>query len=76
MFGHGYYGQRPVDQECAKEKFAWWPVRSSFSKKLIWLKEYIELEIYYDDLGRPPLKAQKWSLIYTQHEYFLKKLSN
>jgi hypothetical protein len=63
-----------VEQAC--ERFAWWPVRSSFSGKLIWLKTYTELEIYYDDMGRPPIKSQKWSLIYTQQEYFLKKLTN
>lgn len=62
--------------EQAVERFAWLPVRSSFSNKFIWLKTYTELEIYYDDMGRPPLKARKWSLIYTQHEYFIKKLSN
>lgn len=62
--------------EQAYERFAWWPVRSSFSGKLIWFKTYTELEIYYDDMGRPPIKSQKWSLIYTQQEYFLKKLSN
>jgi hypothetical protein len=57
--------------ETAHEKFAWWPVRSSFSKKLIWFKKYVLLEITYDDMGRPPIKGRSWNLIYTQHEYLL-----
>lgn len=57
--------------EYANEKFAWWPVRSSFSKKLIWFKKYVQLEITYDDMGRPPIKGRSWTLIYTQNEYML-----
>lgn len=57
--------------ETAHEKFAWWPVRSSFSKKLIWLKKYVLLEILFDDMGRPPIKGRSWTLIYTQNEYLL-----
>ena len=57
--------------ETAHEKFAWWPVRSSFSKKLIWFKKYVLLEITYDDMGRPPIKERSWKLIYTQKEYIL-----
>ena len=55
--------------ETAKQRFAVWPVRSSFSQKLIWLQPYIRLEIYYDTAGRPPIKGQSWSLIYTRGEY-------
>ena len=62
--------------EEAVERFAWMPVRSSFSKELIWLSKYVELNIYFDDQGRPPLKGRSWQLIYTPQEYFLKKLSN
>jgi hypothetical protein len=57
--------------EEATEKFAWWPVRSSFSKKQIWLKKYVLLKITYDDMGRPPIKGRSWDLIYTQNEYLL-----
>jgi hypothetical protein len=62
--------------EKAYERFAWWPVRSSFSQELIWMRKYVELHIFFDDQGRPPIKARNWKLIYTSHEYFLKKLSN
>ena len=57
--------------ETPHEKFALWPVRSSFSKKIIWLKKYILLEITYDDMGRPPIKGRSWDLIYTRNEYLL-----
>ena len=55
--------------ERAVERFAWLPVRSSFSKQLIWFNKYIELQIYFDDQGQPPLKSRSWNLIYTPHEY-------
>ena len=61
--------------EQAVERFAWLPVRSSFSKQRIWLSRYVELHIYFDDQGKPPIKGRSWNLIYTQQEYFLKKLS-
>lgn len=57
--------------EHAHEKFAWFPVKSSFSKKWIWFKKYILLEILFDDMGRPPIKGRSWDLIYTQNEYLL-----
>jgi len=53
------------------EKFAWFPVKSSFSKKCIWLKKYIELHIYFDETGRPPIQGRSWILRYTQNEYLL-----
>lgn len=57
--------------EQVNEKFAWWPIRSTFSKKRIWFKKYVELEIFYDDMGRPPVKGRSWNLIYTQQEYLI-----
>jgi len=54
-----------------KERYAWWPVRSTWSKKCIWLKKYWEGDIYYDVMGRPPIKASSWKLIYTENEYLL-----
>lgn len=55
--------------ERGVERFAWLPVRSHFSKKLIWLSRYVELQIYFDDQGQPPRKARNWILIYTPEEY-------
>ena len=58
--------------EKAQEKFAWWPIRSSFGdKKLIWLKKYVRVDVFYDDMGRPPIKERSWHFIYTKNEYLL-----
>ena len=54
-----------------KERYAWWPVRSSWSKKRIWLKKYWHGDIYYDAMGRPPIKENSWKLIYTENEYLM-----
>ena len=53
------------------ERFAWWPVRSTFSKKRIWLKKFWCGEIFYDAMGRPPIKGQSWKLLYTENEYLM-----
>jgi len=53
------------------EYYAWWPVRSSWSKKRIWFKKYHVGEIYYDAMGRPPIKEKSWKLIYTENEYLM-----
>ena len=53
------------------EHYAWRPVRSSYSKKRIWLKKYWKGEIFYDAMGRPPIKERSWKLIYTQNEYLM-----
>ena len=55
--------------EEAYERFAWRPVRSTFNQELIWFKKYIELKIYYDSAGHPPINKDSWSLIYTTSEY-------
>jgi hypothetical protein len=54
-----------------KEHYAWLPVRSTWSKQLIWLRKYWEGDIYYDAMGRPPIKQKSWKLIYTENEYLL-----
>ena len=59
-----------VDIEWS-EHYAWWPVRSSFSKKRIWFKKYHIGEIFYDAMGRPPIKEKSWKLIYTENEYLM-----
>jgi predicted nucleotidyltransferase len=53
------------------ERFAYWPVRSSYSKKLIWWKKYHVGEIFYDAMGRPPIKERSWKLVYTKNEYLM-----
>jgi len=51
--------------------YAWWPTRSSWSKKGIWLKTYWQGEIFYDAMGRPPIKERSWTLVYTENEYLM-----
>ena len=53
------------------QRYALWPVRSSWSKKLIWFKNYHVGEIFYDAMGRPPIKEKSWKLIYTENEYLM-----
>ena len=53
------------------EHFAYWPIRSSYSKKLIWWKKYHVGEIFYDAMGRPPIKERSWKLVYTKNEYLM-----
>lgn len=62
--------QIEVDVEW-KQHYAWWPVRSSWSKNRIWFNKYWEGTIFYDAMGRPPIKAPSWKLIYTENEYLL-----
>ena len=71
MMGHGYYGSKLNDQERHEEKFAWWPLRSTFSHKRIWLTKYHIVHILYDQNGRPPMKGWSWPLIYTKNEYLM-----
>ena len=71
MMGHGYYGSKLNDQEKHEEKFAWWPVRSTFSKRRIWLTKYHVIHILYDQNGRPPIKGWNWPLTYTKNEYLV-----
>lgn len=54
-----------------EEKYAYWPICSSWSKKRIWLKKYWEGNIYFDAMGRPPIKEKSWKLIYTENEYLM-----
>jgi hypothetical protein len=59
-----------VDIEWS-QRFAWLPARSSWSKKLIWFKKYHVGEIFYDAMGRPPIKEKSWKLTYTENEYLM-----
>ena len=63
-------------QRTVEEKFAWWPTRSTFNKKRIWLTKYYIVHILYDDTGRPPLKGWSWPLTYTRNEYLIMLLKN
>ena len=58
-------------KEVTLEKFAWFPVRSSFSRKLIWLKKYVEKQIYHDSEMSNPIRSNTFNLVYTQNEHLL-----
>ena len=58
-------------KEVTLQKFAWFPVRSSFSRKLIWLKKYVEKQIYHDSEMSNPIRSNTFNLIYTQNEHLL-----
>ena len=53
------------------QHYAWWPTRIIWSKKRIWLKTYWQGEIFYDAMGRPPIKERSWTLVYTENEYLM-----
>ena len=76
MMGHGYYGNKLPDQERHEQRFAWWPTRSSFNKKRIWLKTYHIVHVLYDRNGRPPIKGWSWQFVYTKNEYLMMLLKN
>ena len=62
------------DQERAEEKRAYWFVKSR-SGKTIWPgKKYVEVKVYYDHMGRPPVKGLYWTRIYTINEYLVYQL--
>lgn len=61
--------------ETATEKFAWWPVTTTISGKRIWLKTYVRLDIFFDDMGIPPRKDRSWVLIYSKNEYLLYQIT-
>jgi hypothetical protein len=58
-------------KEVTLQKFAWFPVRSSFSRKLIWLKKYVEKQIYHDSEMSNPIRSNTFNLVYTQNEHLL-----
>ena len=58
-------------KEVTLQKFAWFPVRSSFSRKLIWLKNYVEKQIYHDSEMSNPIRSNTFNLVYTQNEHLL-----
>jgi len=54
------------------ERYAWLPVRSTWSKKIIWFKKYHLYRYVYLKLG----KKAHWDLVYTQKEYLMMILRN
>ena len=57
--------------ETVYYKFAWWPTKSSFSRRRIWLQKYVVVEIYQDNEMSHPIRSNTWHLTYTKKEYLL-----
>jgi hypothetical protein len=62
---------RADPEETIEERFAWWPVRSTWSKKRIWLKKYVRMQIYHDSEMSHPIRSNTFIFIYSQNEYLL-----
>lgn len=54
-------------QEQWFEKFAWLPVRSTWNKRLIWLKKYHTYEYMF--LQHQEIKKKRF--VYTKNEYLM-----
>lgn len=55
--------------DVAVQKFAWLPVRSSFSEKLLWLTKYTELRVETNGTKVTPAYLRRCKLVYTPEEY-------
>ncbi len=53
------------------ERFAWWPVRSSWSHKVIWLKKYHVFNFNYKNVI-----SSTGKIIYTKNEFLLMNIIN
>jgi len=62
---------RPDPKETVTEKFAWWPVQSTWSKKRIWLKKYIQMDVYHDSEMSNPIRSNTFKFVYSKNEYLL-----
>lgn len=62
---------QPDIDENIKEKFALWPVRSTWSKKIIWFKKYVQMDIFYDSEFNNPIRSNTFTFNYTKNEYLL-----
>jgi hypothetical protein len=67
---------RPDPKQTINERFAWWPVKSTWSKKLIWLAKYIQMEVYHDSEMSNPIRSNTFTFVYSKNEYLLYLLRN
>lgn len=57
--------------ETVTEHFAWWPVKSTWSKKIIWLRKYMQMDIYYSNEMAHPIRSNSFTFRYTPNEYLM-----
>ena len=70
MMGANWQGDR---RSTVTKKFAWWPVRSNESGKLVWGRKYVNVR--HSVSGTGPGARLAWNDRYTEREFFIKILS-
>jgi len=61
-------------KEKWRRRFAWLPVRSTKSSRVIWLKSYWQVDIYMDSWGKMPINSLCWRRRLTDNEVLLYKI--
>ena len=61
-------GYQPGPRESVFKKYAYFPIKTS-SNKWVWFNVYYEIQTYYDENGRPPVKSLFWKRILNKNEY-------
>jgi len=75
MFGHSYTGGQTQQKQKVIERWAYFPVKLTSGKR-IWAQPYWQIDTYYDDDGKPPIKGIAWTWTMTGSEYLLWMLKN
>jgi hypothetical protein len=68
-------GYQPGPRESILKKYAYFPTKTN-SNKWVWLDEYYEVQIYYDENGKPPVKSLFWKQILNKKEFLLWTIKN
>jgi len=68
MFGANW---RADPKETIQERFAWLPVKSTWSNKRIWLRKYIQMDVYHDSEMSHPIRSNTFTFVYSKNEYLL-----
>lgn len=66
---------RKDPEHVVDKKFAWWPITTT-SKKRVWLKHYIEVNVYIDNEMAHPIRSNTWTYRYTANEYLIKQIQD
>jgi hypothetical protein len=66
---------RKDPEHVVDKKFAWLPIKTT-SNKRVWLKQYIEVNVYMDTEMAHPIRSNTWTYRYTKNEYLIKQLQN
>lgn len=76
MMGHGYTGgYQPQPRQSVIKKYAWFPIKLS-NDKWVWCTTYYQINTYYDENGKPPIKMLCWTRTITKNEYLVWMIKN